>query len=139
MNNVVRLLNGESVNMLSVDDVLYFVSLYPEWLSRSTTLWSEIVSVRNHILYGCDLDDTQEKRVLEVFICDIINISLTQYHIFDQFELLTRDGYPFSKYKNCEIQISDFMNIGFNFSILLRNKELSAVTFLLNILREVVE
>ena len=139
MNNVIRLLSGESPTSISTQDIFTFISLYPEWLSRMDTSWNDVVQVRNHILQDKELEDSCRSRLLEFFLCDLVYISLTQYKVFEPFVITEGSKIILAKYFKQAIAPSHYQGVSFNFSNSIKGKELSGVAFLLNMLREVIE
>ena len=139
MNSIAKLLTKEPVQSISVRDILTFISMYPEWLSRINDCWDDIVQVRSHIFHGGELEESVRSQMLEFFLCDLIQISLMMIYVFDEF-IITEDSRAIlTKYRGEEIDAGHYKGISLPFQILLRDRELSGVSFLLNMLREVIE
>ena len=139
MNGVINLLSGSSVKTLTIKDILTFLALYPEWLVRIDNHWHDIVRIRNHIFKGKELDRNQTTMLLVLFLCDLVQISLDNMHIFEPFDITDGSEQLYTKYKNAPLNLCYFEDVSFNFKKRLVGKELSGVSFLLNILREVIE
>ena len=138
MDSIVKLLNKQPVTAISTNDIFTFISLYPEWLSRMSTSWPAIVRVRNHIFQGEDLDNSIRQQMIEFFLCDLIQISLTLIHVFDEFIIIENSQPILTAYHGEEINVDHYKGVSLPLPKLLKDRELSGVSFLLNMLREVI-
>jgi len=139
MNQVVNMFTKPPVTVIPMKDILTFIALYSEWLSCADVCSEEIMKVRGHIFWEKELEDACEKRILEFFLCDLIYISLSNFHVFDEFTITKNDEAVFTKYANTPIILSDYYKINLTLVRVMEDKDLSGVAFLLNILKEVVE
>ena len=138
MDKVLALISKQPVKAISTNDILTFIAIYPEWLSQVGTSWNKVVEVRNHILHGEELDKSVEKEIIEFFLCDLIQISVSRIHVFDEF-IITENAEPIlTAYRGEPIDIRHYDGMKYSFYQLIKDKELSGVAFLLNMLREVI-
>jgi hypothetical protein len=139
MDNVIKLLRKEPVTSVSTHDIFMFLSVYPEWLPNMRDSWEYIVRARNHVFCGEELDPLTRQHLLTFFLCSLVQISLINLYVFDEF-IITENSQPvFTEHYGEPINVSDYSSISYRFIKLIQDSELSGVSFLLNIMKGVIK
>ena len=139
MKNVISLLNMEPVSEIELNDILLFIACYPEWLSKTVSNWPDITKLRSHLFKNQPLEEKVKINILEIFLSDLIIISLAQVYVFPQFTIIHENVPLYTKYLDCEVDHTHLKRISINLSLYAQGRDISGVGFLINMLREVIE